>query len=145
MYHESQNHRDCCGLAYLELLSSALWKYSVYLSYYINMKFILPELTELTFEQRSLVGIDLDDPDRKWWGENLVVKGYGGTGKTVVACHRAMKLRKQDKKVLFLCFWKALTTFLSMEKLGYGSVYLQQFYRQIRIDLEKEIGDWFIN
>lgn len=103
------------------------------------MKFILPEFSDLTLEQKNLVVIDLDDPQRKWWGENLVVKGYGGTGKTVVACHRAIKLKKQNKKILFLCFWKALKSFLATEKLGYENLHLQLFYHKMRWILEKEL------
>lgn len=68
------------------------------------MKFVLPAFSVLTPEQKNLVVIDLSDPERKGWGENLVVKGYGGTGKTVVACHRALRLQKQNKRILFLCF-----------------------------------------
>jgi len=30
----------------------------------------------LTPEQKNLVVVDLADPERKGWGENLVVKGY---------------------------------------------------------------------
>lgn len=41
------------------------------------MKFVLPEFSSLTPEQKNLVVIDLADPERKGWGENLVVKGYG--------------------------------------------------------------------
>lgn len=103
------------------------------------MKFILPEFSDLTLEQKNLVVIDLDDPERKWRGENLVVKGYGGTGKTVVACHRAIRLKKQNKKILFLCFWKALKSFLATEKLGYENLHLQLFYHKMRWILEKEL------
>lgn len=103
------------------------------------MKFILPEFSDLTLEQKNLVVIDLDDPQRKWWGENLVVKGYGGTGKTVVACYRALRFQKQNKRILFLCFWKALKSFLATEKLGYENLHLQLFYHRMRWKLEKKL------
>lgn len=103
------------------------------------MKFVLPEFSSLTPEQKNLVVIDLADPERKWWGENLVVKGYGGTGKTVVACHRALRLKKQNKRILFLCFWKVLKSFLATEKLGYENLHLQWFYQSMRLKLEEKL------
>mgnify|MGYP001695259097 CR=1 FL=1 len=103
------------------------------------MKFVLPAFSALTPEQKNLVVIDLADPERKWWGENLVVKGYGWTGKTVVACHRALRLQKQKKKILFLCFWKVLNSFLATEKLGYENLYLQWFYQSMRLKLEEKL------
>ena len=98
------------------------------------MKFILPKIWQLTAEQKALVAIDLDSPSRKWRWENLVVKGYGGTGKTVVAIHRILRLQKQGKRVLFLCFGKALSTFLSVPQLRRGTnlFHLQLFYKKIR-------------
>lgn len=99
------------------------------------MKFILPEFSDLTFEQKNLVAINLDVPERNWWRGNLVVKGYGGTWKTVVACHRALKLLNQKKKVLFLCFWKALKDFLSTAHFKYEILYFQDFYNKIRSSL----------
>ena len=98
------------------------------------MKFILPEIWQLTAEQKSLVAIDLDSPLRKWRWENLVVKGYWGTGKTVVAIHRILRLQRLGKKVLFLCFGRALSTFLSVPQLKSGTnlFHLQRFYKKIR-------------
>ncbi len=73
------------------------------------------------------------------------MKGYGWTGKTVVACHRALRLQKQNKRILFLCFGKALSNFLSIERFPYKLVYLQSFYDEIRVDLEREIKKtWFL-
>lgn len=103
------------------------------------MKFVLPAFSVLTPEQKNLVVIDLADPERKGWGENLVVKGYGGTGKTVVACHRALRLQKQNKRILFLCFWKVLKSFLATEKLGYENLHLQSFYHRMRLKLEVKL------
>jgi hypothetical protein len=57
----------------------------------------------------------------------------------VVACHRALRLQKQNKRILFLCFGKALSNFLSIERFPYKLVYLQSFYDEIRVDLEREI------
>ena len=98
------------------------------------MKFLLPEFWQLTTEQKSLVAIDLDSPSRKWRWENLVVKGYWGSGKTVVAIHRILKLQRQGKRVLFLCFGRALSTFLSVPQLRRGTnlFHLQRFYKKIR-------------
>ena len=107
---------------------------TLFISWKITMKFILPGIWRLTTEQKSLVAIDLDSPSRKWRWENLVIKGYWGTGKTVVAIHRILRLQKQGKKVLFLCFGKALSTFLSVPQLkrGINLFHLQRFYKKIR-------------
>lgn len=103
------------------------------------MKFVLPALDQLTAEQKALVAINLDALERKGWGENLVVKGYGGTGKTVVACHRALKLARQGKSNLFLCYNKALKEFIKTEHLKSGFFHLDDFYSKIRGKLEREL------
>ena len=46
----------------------------------------------LTDEQKNYIKIDLSNPGRTWWGENLIVKWYWWTGKTVVAYYRALSL-----------------------------------------------------
>lgn len=106
------------------------------------MKFTLPEIWQLTAEQKALVAIDLDSPARKWRWENLVVKGYWGTGKTVVAIHRILRLQRLGKKVLFLCFGRALSTFLSVPQLRRGTnlFHLQRFYNKIRERLISKIA-----
>lgn len=104
------------------------------------MKFILPEFWQLTAEQKALVAIDLDSPSRKGWWENLVVKGYWGTGKTVVVIHRILRLQRLGKKALFLCFGKSLRNFLSVPQLKRWDnlFYLDAFYGKIR-DLLKNV------
>ena len=94
------------------------------------MKFVLPDLESLTDEQRRLVEFALPAGERK----NLVVKGYGGTGKTIVACHRVLRLRQEGKKVLFLCFGKLLKKFISPGG-NFMMQYLQAFYKKIRGEL----------
>ena len=60
--------------------------------------------------------IDLDNPWRKWWWENLVVQWFAWTWKTVVAYYRAIEAVKKWKNILILCFWKVLRQLLRSEK-----------------------------
>ena len=80
------------------------------------MLFDLPTPDKLTEEQKNLIWLNLDSPERKWRWENLVVQWFAGTWKTVVAYYRALRAERQWKEVLVLCFWKVLRDLLLSEK-----------------------------
>ena len=100
------------------------------------MLFELPD--NLTEEQKNLINIDLDDPWRKWWWENLVVQWFAWTWKTVVAYYRAIKAVKEWKNILILCFWKVLRQLLRSEK----SQHLQCIFHAdwLYSDIKKDIN-----
>ncbi len=114
------------------------------------IKFRLPMPEQLTVQQKILIKIDLADPKRKWWGENLIVQWYGGTGKTVVAYYRALSWQNwyyknytwEWTKVLLLCYNKLLNSLLKSEeenRLNCDIFHLQELYRGIRNILCKKL------
>ena len=114
------------------------------------IRFHLPTPEMLTNEQRALISVDLSDPKRIWWWENLVVKWYWWTGKTVVAYYRALSWKENRYKnynwkgdrVLLLCFNKLLNNLLRSEKdfpLSCDIYHLQKFYEDIRQTLLRDV------
>lgn len=116
------------------------------------IRFHLPTPGNLTTEQVNLIRIDLSDPKRKWRWENLIVKWYWWTGKTVIAYYRAISRQENRYKcynwtwdrVLLLCFNKLLNNLLKSETdypLSCDIFHLQKFYESIRSPLVKKIKE----
>lgn len=114
------------------------------------IRFHLP--TKLTDEQAPLVKVDLSNPKRAWWWENMIVKWYWWTGKTVVAYYRALSWKDNRYKyynwkwdrVLLLCFNKLLNNLLKSETdypLNCDIAHLQKFYESIRSPLVRKLRD----
>ena len=64
------------------------------------------QIIELTEKQKEAFR-DMDDNDR------IILKGNGGTGKTLILYEEAIRKSIEGKKVLFLCFNKMLVDFLN--------------------------------
>lgn len=106
------------------------------------MLFELPTPDKLTEEQKNLIWLNLDSPERKWRWENLVVQWFAGTWKTVVAYYRALRAERQWKNVLVLCFWKVLKELLWSEKNSVlkNIKHADWLYKEIKKNI-KDSGD----
>ncbi len=63
-------------------------------------------LIKLTEEQKQILN-SMEENKR------IIIKGTGGTGKTVLLYEKALKLVALDKKVIFICYNKVLSQFLN--------------------------------
>jgi Nuclease-related domain/UvrD-like helicase C-terminal domain/AAA domain len=63
------------------------------------------ELVRLTERQKELLEGLIDEP-------RVVVKGGAGTGKTLLACEEAIRLARQGKRTMFLCYGSRLASHL---------------------------------
>ena len=79
------------------------------------MAFKLPKYSELTRDQRTIVNLPFN--------ENHVITGAPGTGKSVIAIHRAADMCKEGLEVLMLVYNRALRSYISsaVESLGIGA------------------------
>ncbi len=79
------------------------------------------QIIELTEKQKEAFR-DMEDNDR------IILKGNGGTGKTLILYEEAIRKSIEGKKVLFLCFNKMLVGFLNRK--------LQEEDEEIRKNIE---------
>lgn len=63
-------------------------------------------LIKLTEEQKQILN-SMEENKR------IIIKGTGGTGKTVLLYEKALKLAALDKKVIFICYNKVLSQYLN--------------------------------
>lgn len=73
---------------------------------------------------------------------SLGIKGRAGTGKTLLAVHKAKQLSESDKRVLFLCYNRGLADWLTDELNGSGiNVFT---YHQYSLNYLKKYKPWRI-
>lgn len=105
------------------------------------MQLNFPSFETLTPKQQELVNKNLTSSN-----PYLLVKWYGWSWKTVVAYHRALKIQQNNKKVLFLCYGKALKKILGIysEDSSTSDKFIfniDSFYGKIHSKLITEIRD----
>jgi ATP:corrinoid adenosyltransferase len=70
-------------------------------------------INKLTNEQIDFLDVAIENP-------RIIVKGYAGTGKTILAIEQAKRMASKGKKVLFLCFNRLLSSNLKCELREYS-------------------------
>ena len=98
-----------------------------------KFKLVRPYSAQLRDEEDIL--IRLTDTQFKYLNHSLnenkraLIKGYAGTGKTVLAVEKARRLAEKGKKVLFLCYNVQLANVLKNKTAGWSNITVTNFHR----------------